>query len=375
MVGQPIDEKVRRLGAKFVNMKGDQFLYHLETDDVITSAIIRECKNGCGIETPKGIHGIWLDTPMIEVLRGAGTIQKELPSVYKEFKTFGIDITKEPILVYPSHYFSNSGIEINAQGTTSIPNLYAAGKVCGGVHGRHLLRDNLLSDVLVFGRRAGRAAAQRAREVKLGRLTLDHIRKWKDELKKTGVEDRPDSPKLVPDYAAHGKVIRADWLRRERFETRKEEGRLRLEQADIIDIEPILKEILDSNTPPVARARLLSKRGLSADNKLDIPGDVIGTRTCLGCGNCNDVCPVIAREPDRRQRTEERSSMALEAVLLDSEGCDRCYACILSCPQVDPSIKYYAVNSRMVEIMSWVGSRIGDKDEPDLNLFLEEAIS
>ena len=67
--------------------------------------------------------------------------------------------------------------------------------------------------------------------------------------------------------------------------------------------------------------------------------------------------------------------MALEGVLLDSEGCDRCYACILSCPQVDTSIKYYAVNSRMIEIMSWVDSRIGDKDEPDLNLFLEEAIS
>jgi len=55
MVGQPIDEKARRLGAKFANIKGEQFIYHLEIDDVLTSAIIRECKNGCGIKHQKGL--------------------------------------------------------------------------------------------------------------------------------------------------------------------------------------------------------------------------------------------------------------------------------------------------------------------------------
>jgi succinate dehydrogenase/fumarate reductase flavoprotein subunit/ferredoxin len=375
MVGQPIDEKVRRLGAKFANMKGGQFVYHLDTEDVLTSAIIRECKSGFGIKTPKGLNGIWLDTPMVESLHGAGTIQRELPSIYNEFKTFNIDITKEPILVYPSHYFSNGGIKIDSQGATNIPNLYAAGKVCGGVHGRHLLRDNFLLDVIVFGRRAGKAAAERAKKVKLGKLTLEHIRKWRDELKRSGLEKQLISPKLIPDYAIHGKVIRADWLRRERFEIRKEEEKPRLNEVDIKEIEPILNEILDTSAPPVSRARLLSKRGLSADNKLDIMENAIGAKTCLGCGNCNDVCPIIAREPDRRERTQERTSMALETVLLGPEECDRCYACIIACPQVDTTIKYYVVNRRMIEVMSWLDSRIGDKNEPDLDLFIEEALS
>jgi succinate dehydrogenase/fumarate reductase flavoprotein subunit/ferredoxin len=375
MVGQPVDEKIRRLGAKFANIKGEQFIYHLETDDVLTSAMIRECKNGFGIKTPKGLNGIWLDTPMIEVLHGPGTIQKELPSIYDEFKTFNIDITKEPILVFPSQYFSNGGIKIDSQGATSIPNLYAAGKVCGGVHGRHLLKDNLLLDVLVFGRRAGKAAAERAKEVKLGKLTLEHLRKWRDELKRSGLQKQSIAPKLIPDYAKHGKVIRADWLRRERFEIRKEEERPRLKEVDINEIELILNEILDTSAPPVARARLLSKRGLSGDNRLDIMENVIGAKTCLGCGNCNDVCPIIAREPHRRERTPERTSMALETVLLAPEECDRCYACIIACPQVDTTIKYYVVNRRMIEVVSWLDSRIGDKDEPDLDLFIEEALS
>jgi succinate dehydrogenase / fumarate reductase flavoprotein subunit len=375
MVGLPIDEKVRRLGAKFANIKGEQFIYHLETDDVLTSAIIRECKNGFGVKTAKGLAGIWLDTPLIDVLHGTGTIQRELPLNYSEFKTFNIDITKEPILVYPSHYFSNGGIEIDSGGATSIPNLYAAGKVCGGVHGRHLLRDNLLLEVLVFGGRAGRAAAERAKEVKQGKLTLEHIRKWRDELKRSGLEKRSTSPKLIPDYAIHGRVIRPDWLRREHFEIRKEEERPRLKEVDIKEIEPILNEILDTSAPPVARARLLSKRGISVDNKLDIMENVIGAKTCLGCGNCNDVCPIIAREPHRRERTQERTSMALETLLLDPEECDRCYACIIACPQVDTTIKYYVVNRRMIEVISWLDSRIGDKDEPDLDLFIEEALS
>jgi succinate dehydrogenase/fumarate reductase flavoprotein subunit/ferredoxin len=375
MVGQPVDGKVRRLGAKFANIKGEQFIYHLETDDVLTSAMIRECKNGFGIKTPKGLNGIWLDTPMIEALHGPGTIQKELPSIYDEFKAFNIDITKEPILVFPSQYFSNGGIKIDSQGATSIPNLYAAGKVCGGVHGRHLLKDNLLLDVLVFGRRAGKAAAERAKEVKLGKLTLEHLRKWRDELKRTGLQKQSIAPKLIPDYAKHGRVIRADWLRRERFEIRKEEERPRLKEVDINEIEPILNEILDTSAPPVARARLLSKRGLSGDNTLDITENVIGAKTCLGCGNCNDVCPILAREPHRREQTPERTSMALETVLLAPEECDRCYACIIACPQVDTTIKYYVVNRRMIEVISWLDSRIGDKEEPDLDLFIEEALS
>jgi aspartate oxidase/ferredoxin len=374
MIGQPIDENVRRLGAKFANMRGEQFIYHLESHDLITSAIIRECKKGYAMKTPKGLQGIWLDTPMIERFRGPGATQQEMPAMYMEFRTFGMDIAKEPILVYPSIYDGNGGIRIDTQGATSVPNLYAAGKVCGGVHGRHMLRDNMLLDGLVYGRRGGKAAAERAKGIELGKLTLEHVRKWGDELKRSGLEKRPTSPKLIPDCAKHGKVMRADWHRRYRFELRKEEKKPRAQPVDIKEIEPILNEILDAKAPPVARARMLSKRGFSGDHKLDVMENVIGTKTCLGCGNCNDVCPVIAREPDRRKRTEERSSMALETLLVGPEECDRCYACVLACPQVDITIKQYVVNCRMVEVMSWLDSRISEATEPDLYLLFEEAL-
>jgi epoxyqueuosine reductase QueG len=65
--------------------------------------------------------------------------------------------------------------------------------------------------------------------------------------------------------------------------------------------------------------------------------------------------------------------MALENTV--AEDCDMCGACILSCPQVDTTIKNWVVNRRMVEVMSRLEGRIGDEDEPDLDLFLEEAVS
>lgn len=374
MIGEPVDIKVLSLGAKLINAKCEQFVNHLETDDIITSAIIRESKNGFCIKTPKGPPGIWLDTPMIDILNGSGTIQKEFPSIYKKFKTFGIDIAKYPILVFPSHFYSFSGIKIDSNCATSIKNLYAAGKICGGIHGKRLLKDNLLLDVLVFGRRAGKAAAMRAKEIELGKLNLDHVIKWKNKIKKIGLEIRSQSPKLIPDYVRHKEVIRPDWLRYERFETRKDIERPKLQPIDVKKIESILEDIIKISAPPVSRARLLSQRGLSADNKLDVIENIVGSKTCLGCGNCNDVCPILAREPERRERTQERTSMALETILLDPEQCDRCYACILACPQVDVTIKYYIVNHHVVEVMSYLNSRIGDKDEPDLDLFLEETI-
>jgi len=65
--------------------------------------------------------------------------------------------------------------------------------------------------------------------------------------------------------------------------------------------------------------------------------------------------------------------MALESTV--GEDCDQCCACVLACPQVDTTIKNYVVNHRMVEVMSRLEQRIGDEDEPDLDLFLEEAIN
>lgn len=143
------------------------------------------------------------------------------------------------------------------------------------------------------------------------------------------------------------------------------------EQRDIKEIETILNEVLNTRCPPVGRCRLLSS-GFGTAHSLNIAENINGHKECLGCGNCVDICPFLSREPTRREKTEQRTSMALESIV--GEDCDLCDACILVCPQVDTTIKSYVVNHRMVEVMSSIERRIGDEDEPDLDLFLEEAI-
>ena len=144
------------------------------------------------------------------------------------------------------------------------------------------------------------------------------------------------------------------------------------EQTDVKKIESVLNEILNIASPPVARCRLLSS-GFGESHALNIAENISGHKECLGCGNCIDACPFLFREPSRRQKTEQRTSMALEIIV--GADCDQCDACVLACPQVDTTIKNYIANHRMVEVMSRLEQRIGDEDEPDLDLFVEEALS
>jgi succinate dehydrogenase / fumarate reductase flavoprotein subunit len=202
IVGQLVTAKVRGLGAQVVNAEGEQFVYHLETRDAEAAAIIRECsERGKGVETPSGMKGVWLDSPMIDIIHGPGTIEKRLPAMVRQFKRFGIDITVDPMLVYPTAHYQNGGIAIKPDGSVKgVPNLYAAGAVTGGVHGRNRLMGNSLLEINVFGRRAGRAAALRAKEVKLGKLTLAHMDEWNKKLEEAGIENPIVSPILLPDY-------------------------------------------------------------------------------------------------------------------------------------------------------------------------------
>ncbi|MEO0131858.1 MAG: FAD-dependent oxidoreductase [candidate division WOR-3 bacterium] len=201
ILGQLITEKVRGLGAQLVNAMGEQFIYELETRDVVASAIIREVQERKkGITTPTG-GGVWLDTPLIEMKLGKGTIQKQLPAMYRQFIKFGIDMTREPVLTYPTQHYQNGGILCNEYGETNVPNLYVAGEVSGGVHGRNRLMGNSLLDVLVFGRRAGRHAAEKSKTMgALGEPTLLHLVEYHNELKKLGVPETRRSPMILPDY-------------------------------------------------------------------------------------------------------------------------------------------------------------------------------
>jgi succinate dehydrogenase/fumarate reductase flavoprotein subunit len=203
ILGQLVTEKVRTLGAQLVNSRGEQFIMPLEPRDIVTSAIIRECRERqLGLRTPNGDLGVWLDSPMIDIIRGEGTIAKELPAMVRQYRRFNIDITREPILMYPTLHYQNGGIKIDTEGATNVPGLFAAGECSGGVHGRNRLIGNSTLELFVFGRRAGTAAAKYAKEVKRGSPTLEHVRRWEEELKATGLKDqRPVSPRLLPDYA------------------------------------------------------------------------------------------------------------------------------------------------------------------------------
>ena len=199
--GALVTEKVRSLGAQLVNKNGEPFVYSLETRDVTASTIIRECKGrGNGVKTTDG-EGVWLDTPMIEIIGGEGTIEKRIPAMMRMFGKYGIDIRKEPILIYPTLHYQNGGIDINADGeTTNVENLYVAGEAVGGIHGRNRLMGNSLLDIIVFGRNAGKYASEKAKSVKVGKLTLNHVKEFENERKEAGIKTNTLSPKLLPDY-------------------------------------------------------------------------------------------------------------------------------------------------------------------------------
>ena len=200
VAGFLVTEKVRSLGDTPLNIDGEQFVYHLETRDVATSAIIRECARGKGVTSPSGSLGVWLDSPLIERIHGEGTIERELPAMFRQFARFDVDMRKDPLLIYPTLHYQNGGVLIADNGETSVENLYVAGGASGGVHGRDRLMGNSLMDILVFGRRAGLSAAQKAAGMKdfAPSLSIEHAKSFGAELEALGMAKTFTSPILLP---------------------------------------------------------------------------------------------------------------------------------------------------------------------------------
>ena len=141
---------------------------------------------------------------MIEILGGEGTIEKRIPAMFRMYMNYGIDMRKVPIVIYPTLHYQNGGLEIDGDGfTTEIPNLLVAGEAAGGIHGTNRLMGNSLLDVIVFGRNAGKKAAAKCKDVELGKMNLDHIKTYDDELKANNIETGEVSPLLLPKYARH----------------------------------------------------------------------------------------------------------------------------------------------------------------------------
>jgi succinate dehydrogenase / fumarate reductase flavoprotein subunit/L-aspartate oxidase len=197
-----ITEKFRGSGANLVNIDGLQFVNEREPRDVEAASIIKECIVAKkGVPTPTGKLGIWLDSPMIDMLSGEGTVEREFPGKYILYKRFGIDISKEPMLIYPTLHYQNGGLEFKRTGETALPGLYVAGEVGGGIHGENRLMGNSLLDIMVFGRISGKNAAVYAREnAAEGALSLEHVVRYNKEADEAGIPEEKVAPMLLPDY-------------------------------------------------------------------------------------------------------------------------------------------------------------------------------
>lgn len=166
---------MRSLGAQLVGKDGTAFVNPLETRDVTASSIIRECKERKnGLKTTDG-EGVWLDTPMIDIIHGEGTIEKRIPAMLRMFGKYGLDIRKQPILVYPTLHYQNGGVDISANAESGVKNLFVAGEAAGGIHGTNPTDGQFAARYYRIRQTAGKNAAARAKETKTKELTLAFV--------------------------------------------------------------------------------------------------------------------------------------------------------------------------------------------------------
>jgi succinate dehydrogenase / fumarate reductase flavoprotein subunit len=160
-----VTEGVRGEGGVLRNKDGDRFMerydperMELSSRDVVARAINSEV--GAGRGSPHG--GVYLDITH----RSPDYIKRKLPSMHEQFlKLAKVDITKEPMEVAPTIHYIMGGIKVDPEtGGSNVPGLYAAGEAAAGLHGANRLGGNSLSDLLVFGKRAGEAAAASSRK-------------------------------------------------------------------------------------------------------------------------------------------------------------------------------------------------------------------
>jgi succinate dehydrogenase / fumarate reductase flavoprotein subunit/L-aspartate oxidase len=157
--GYSIPETTRAYGAVLVNADGEEFTDSLGPRDAVSQAIFDEVEKGKGVSTPDGRPAVYLDTTRI----APADAEVSLPYMLRRYRAAGIDPLAEPILTYPVLHYQNGGLVIDADGRTTLEGLYACGEIAGGTHGRNRMMGNSLLECCVFGRRAGRAAAETAR--------------------------------------------------------------------------------------------------------------------------------------------------------------------------------------------------------------------
>jgi L-aspartate oxidase len=159
MQGYSIPETTRAYGAVLLNADREEFTDSLGPRDAVSQAIFDEVENGRGVTTPDGRPAVLLDTTRISERDAAIS----LPYMLRRYRAAGVDPLREPIYTYPVLHYQNGGLVIDENAQTTVDGLYACGEIAGGTHGRNRMMGNSLLECTVFGRRAGRAAAEKAR--------------------------------------------------------------------------------------------------------------------------------------------------------------------------------------------------------------------
>src|ERR671935_1951609 len=159
MQGYSIPETTRAYGAVLLNADGEEFTDSLGPRDAVSEAIVEEVEKGKGVETPDGRPAVYLDTTRVP----EADALVSLPYMLRRYRAAGIDPLAEPVMTYPVLHYQNGGLVVDVDGQTTVEGLYACGEIAGGTHGRNRMMGNSLLECCVFGRRAGKAAAERAK--------------------------------------------------------------------------------------------------------------------------------------------------------------------------------------------------------------------